>query len=86
MLRAFLSEVNKCRILKLLVALTMGLTPFAAQPATAAPASVALKGVDLERSTVLDLQRQMDRGRLNSATLTAFYLRRIQPSTPACTP
>src|SRR5688572_21395972 len=78
------------RILKLLVALMMGLTPIAAQPATAAasaaPASTALKvalqGVDLERATVLDLQRQMDRGRLSSAALTAFYLGRIKALNP----
>src|SRR5688500_6000054 len=74
------------RILKLLVALMMGLTPFAAQPATAAPTSttlkVALKGVDLERSTVLDLQREMDRGRLSSTALTAFYLGRIKALNP----
>ena len=70
------------RMLKVLVALTMGLTPLAAQPATAAPASITLRGIDLERATVLDLQREMDRGRLSSVALTALYLGRIRALNP----
>jgi amidase len=41
-----------------------------------------LHGIDLERATVLDLQRAMDRRRLRSVRLTSFYLRRIRKLDP----
>ena len=41
-----------------------------------------LRGIDLERATVLDLQQAMDRRRLSSVALTAFYLRRIRTVDP----
>jgi amidase len=57
-----------------------------APPATAgAPVSAlaaALHGIDLERSTVLDLQKNMQAGRLSSVALTTFYLRRIDRLNP----
>lgn len=71
------------RMLKVLFALTLGLVQLATQPATAAPTSIVLKGVDLERATVLDLQREMDRGRLSSVALAAFYLDRIRALNPS---
>jgi amidase len=70
------------RILKVLLALAVGLSPLLAPPASAATGPVALRGVDLERATVLDLQREMDRGRLSSVALTAFYLGRIRDLNP----
>jgi amidase len=53
-------------------------------PAAAAPAShpLTLRGIDLERSTVLDLQRAMQTHRLSSVQLTAFYLARIRALNP----
>jgi amidase len=50
--------------------------------AVAASTSTVLTGIDLERATVLDLQRAMDRHRLNSVRLTAFYLGRIAALNP----
>src|SRR5256886_13094119 len=44
--------------------------------------STVLAGIDLERATVLDLQRAMDRHRLGSVQLTAFYLLRIRALNP----
>ena len=41
-----------------------------------------LRGIDLEKATVLDLQRAMNAHRLNSAALTAFYLDRIRALNP----
>ncbi|HEY8451726.1 MAG: amidase [Micromonosporaceae bacterium] len=41
-----------------------------------------LHGLDLERATVLDLQRAMDAGTLSSVELTGFYLRRIEQLNP----
>ena len=41
-----------------------------------------IRGIDLERSTILDLQKDMDHGRLSSLELTAFYLVRIAELNP----
>src|SRR5215510_9501274 len=41
-----------------------------------------IRGIDLERSTILDLQRDMDHHRLTSVELTAFYLVRIAQVNP----
>jgi amidase len=41
-----------------------------------------IRGIDLERSTILDLQRDMDHHRLSSVELTAFYLVRIAELNP----
>jgi amidase len=63
-------------------------------PASAAPARSGpggnpaaavrpvLRGIDLEAATIPDLQRAMDRNRLKSVQLTAFYLRRIRALNP----
>jgi amidase len=51
-------------------------------PASAKGPGVILHGVDLDRSTVLDLQRAMTGRRLSSAELTQFYLRRIRALNP----
>ncbi|HET6211394.1 MAG TPA: amidase family protein, partial [Micromonosporaceae bacterium] len=62
------------------VALT-GAPSAAASPATAnGPAT--LRGIDLEHATVLDLQHAIDRHRLSSVQLTAFYLHRIRDLNP----
>ncbi len=42
-----------------------------------------LRGIDLDKVTVLDLQRDMNSHRLSSAALTAFYLDRIRALNPA---
>jgi amidase len=58
--------------------------PVAAAPtpgAEVAPRPVLGK-IDLERATIPDLQRAMDAGRLTSAQLTGFYLRRIRELNP----
>ncbi|SDR77702.1 amidase [Nocardioides scoriae] len=74
----------------LLVALTAPLaaTPLAsaaAAPATGASASRAavargtvVSGIDVDRSTIPQLQRAMTRDRLSSVALTRYYLRRIE--------
>src|SRR3954451_24399733 len=52
--------------------------------ATAKPPAtmVKLHGIDLDTATVLDLQGHMDKHRLTSAQLTAFYLNRIRQLNP----
>ncbi|HTE51577.1 MAG TPA: amidase [Kofleriaceae bacterium] len=44
---------------------------------------VSLRGVDLEHSTIPDLQEAMDQGRISSLQLTLFYLGRIAVVDPA---
>jgi amidase len=50
--------------------------------APAAPPRPGLAGLDLDRVTVLDLQRAMVGHRLTSTALTAFYLHRIRTVDP----
>ena len=52
----------------------------AARPA---PTGAKLHGINLDSSTVLDLQRYMNSHRLNSVSLTAFYLARIHQLNPS---
>ena len=57
----------------------------AAPGAPTAPArhgDPVVRGIDLERSTIPELQDAMDRGRLSSFELTAFYLGRIAELNP----
>jgi amidase len=42
----------------------------------------ALRGIDLEQATVLDLQRAMDERSISAVQLTNFYLRRIRTFNP----
>src|SRR5262249_13762370 len=43
---------------------------------------VSLRGVDLERSTILEIQEAMERGRISAVELTIFYLQRIRRINP----
>src|SRR3954469_10717086 len=72
----------------LIVLLAVGLVPAATcagecgradHPSTRHP---VLNGIDLDRATVLDLQRAMDGRRLDSVALTAFYVERIHALNP----
>jgi amidase len=71
---------------KLFAVLVLSLLFLAGAPPTAVRAdagpAVSLRGFDLDRATVLDLQRAMNAGRLDSAQLTAFYLDRIRRLNP----
>jgi amidase len=53
-----------------------------ANPAVETSGNVSLRGVDLERSTIPELQRAMDRHRISSLELTIFYLARIRQLNP----
>jgi amidase len=65
-----------------LAALLTLVTVFSGAPALAQPPGVSLHGIDLDRATVLDLQRAMSGHRLSSVELTRFYLRRIRTLNP----
>jgi amidase len=59
-----------------------GAPPAPAAPSHTPPSAPVLRGIDLESATVLDLQAAMDRGKLSSVQLTAFYLKRIRALDP----
>jgi amidase len=66
-------------------ALTAGLSmgaPAHADDVGTRPIDTLLRGLDLDRVTVLDMQLAMDRGRFDSVTLTRFYLDRIRTVDP----
>ena len=71
---------------RLLAVLSLSLLTLAGLPATsaaaaapdAATAAVRFGGIDLDKATVLDLQRAFRAHRLSSTGLTAFYLARIR--------
>lgn len=70
-------------LIGVLVALLVGaLVASATGPATGEPrrppvTRTTVAGIDVDRATIPQLQRAMDRGRLSSARLTRFYLQRI---------
>lgn len=63
-------------------------TPAVVTPPTASESdhvnitSTTVAGVDVDRSTILQLEAQMNRGRLSSAALVRFYERRIAALNP----
>lgn len=70
----------------LVAAAVIGLTaPLAAQAMTttrAEPRPTTVREAHLERMTILDIQRAMDRERLTSEQLTDLYLKRIRALNP----
>jgi len=74
-----LSTVRRAFLALTLVA---GLLVTAAGPVAATPSAGTLAGVDMERVTIPQLQSAMAAGRLSSATLTRYYLDRINRIEP----
>jgi amidase len=60
-----------------------GADPLPATSAQASTTNVSLHGVDLEHSTILEIQHAMDRGKISSISLTVFYLERIFQLNPS---
>ena len=54
----------------------------AGPPSTSRTAARSLGGIDVEQSTIPDIQRAMDSGRLSSVRLTAYYLGQISRLNP----
>jgi amidase len=70
-------------IAALAFAAASGASSTAAEPTASSPqGGVSIRGIDLERSTIPDLQQAMDRGQLSSFELTLFYLSRIRDVDP----
>lgn len=76
------SLVSAC-LLAVLVGL-IGAAPaaLAAQPQAFDPTDTRLHGIDIDRATIPQLQRLMNRDDLSSVQLTRFYLRRIRHLDP----
>src|SRR4051794_23602396 len=78
------NPVRRSLLLSASLALLLGATA-AAAPATLAarpPTQTKVAGVDIDATTIPELQALMNRHRLSSAQLTRFYLRRIQQLNP----
>ena len=71
------SRIRRSLVLTTLLALVLGLSG-----AAAAPPHTKVAGIDVDATTIPDLQELMDRHRLNSVQLTNFYLRRIRQLNP----
>jgi amidase len=76
------SPSTRAVLVAAVLSLGFGASPLAAGPAVQTRDDVTLRGIDLERSTIPELQRAMDRRRLSSVQLTAFYLVRIARLNP----
>ena len=76
--------IRSCLLVLLAVSLMPASTAHAKAAATDRPSipHPVLNGIDLDRVTVLELQRAMDRRRVDSVALTAFYLDRIRILNP----
>jgi amidase len=73
-------RIGVCAVLALLL-VGVGAPAGAVPDRDGAPGTV-VRGIDLDRATVLDLQRAMRAHRLNSVELTAFYLKRTRALNP----
>jgi amidase len=79
-----LSKARRSVVLTALLALVLGVAG-AAAPGIAAkpkpnpkPGDTKIAGIDVDRTTIPELQKFMDKGKLTSVELTSFYLDRIE--------
>ena len=77
------SPVRRSLVLTTLMALLLGVVGASAPAALAAqPTSTRVAGIDVDATTIPQLQRLMDRHRLSSVQLIQFYLHRIKKLNP----
>ncbi|HSS35522.1 MAG TPA: amidase [Patescibacteria group bacterium] len=83
------SLVRRCLVLATLVTLLLGVMAASAPIAAAAPSgsshghsSTRVKGIDVDRTTIPQLEMLMDRHRLTSVDLVRFYVHRIKKLNP----
>ena len=65
-----------------LLALLLGVSGAAAQTSLAATPDTRVAGIDVDTTTIPELQKLMKSHRLSSVVLTSFYLRRIHQLNP----
>ncbi len=78
------SPVRRSLILATVLALLLGVVaaPIAAGKEPAPPTATSVRGIDIDSTTIPQLQRLMNRGKLSSVKLTGFYLHRIRKLNP----
>ena len=77
------SPVRRSRVLALLMAVVLAVSGLAAPVVLGAkPLTTTVRGIDVDATTIPELQAHMDAGRLTSAQLTRFYLQRIRRLNP----
>jgi amidase len=77
------SRLRRSLVLTTLLALVLGASASAAPVGLAAnPTNTKVAGIDVDATTIPELQRLMNSGRMNSVKLTNFYLRRIRQLNP----
>jgi len=77
------SRLRRSLVLTALLALLLGVTGAAAPVGLAAsPADTIVAGIDVDATTIPELQELMNSHRMNSVELTNFYLRRIHQFNP----
>ena len=78
------SRLRRSLVLTTLVALVLGVSGAAAPPPgpVGNPTNTKVAGIDVDATTIPQLQELMDSRRINSVELTNFYLRRIRQLNP----
>ena len=77
------SRLWRSLLMTTLVALVLGVSGAAAPPGIPGnPTHTKVAGIDVDATTILELQELMGRHRLNSVQLTNFYLHRIRQLNP----
>jgi amidase len=76
------SHVPVYRAVLIAAAFSLGAGTSSVTASPAAQTDAVVRGIDLERATIPELQRAMDQRRLSSVQLTAFYLIRIAQLNP----
>jgi amidase len=77
------TRLRRSLVLTTLVALLLGVSGAAAPSGLAAnPPNTKVSGIDVDATTIPELQQLMDSHRMNSVELTNFYLRRIRQLNP----
>jgi amidase len=76
------SRLRRSSVLTTLLALVLGVSGAAANPPQISPPHTKVGGIDVDQTTIPQLQKLMDRHRLSSVTLTNFYLQRIRRLNP----
>ena len=77
------SRLRRSLLLTTLLALLLGVSGAAAHSATAGdPTNTRVNGIDVDETTIPELQKLMNSRRLSSRKLTNFYLRRIRQLNP----
>jgi len=76
------SRLRRSLVLISLLALLLGVSGAAAQTSLAATPDTRVAGIDVDTTTIPELQTLMKSHRLSSVVLTSFYLRRIHQLNP----